>query len=86
VLLDHPGVAQAVVFGMPHPKLGEEIAAAVVLAPDSSASEKELRAFVLERLADFKTPRKIVILDEIPKGPTGKIQRIGLAAKLGLSG
>lgn len=86
VLLDHPGVAQAVVFGMPHPKLGEEIAAAVVLAPDSNASEKELRAFVLERLADFKTPRKIVILDEIPKGPTGKIQRIGLAAKLGLAG
>ena len=86
VLLDHPGVAQAVVFGMPHPKLGEEVAAAVVLAPDSSASEQELRAFVLERLADFKTPRKIVILNEIPKGPTGKIQRIGLAAKLGLAG
>ena len=86
VLLDHPDVAQVVVFGMPHPKLGEEIAAAVVLAPGSSASEKELRAFVSERLADFKTPRKIVILDEIPKGPTGKIQRIGLAAKLGLAG
>jgi acyl-CoA synthetase (AMP-forming)/AMP-acid ligase II len=85
-LLDHPGVAQAVVFGMPHPKLGEEIAAAVVLAPGSNASEKELREFVLERLADFKTPRRIVILDEIPKGPTGKIQRIGLAAKLGLTG
>jgi acyl-CoA synthetase (AMP-forming)/AMP-acid ligase II len=85
-LLDHPSVAQAVVFGMPHPKLGEEIAAAVVLAPDCTATEKELREFVLERLADFKTPRKIVILDEIPKGPTGKIQRIGLAAKLGLSG
>lgn len=86
VLLDHPDVAQVAVFGMPHPKLGEEIAAAVVLAPGSTATEKELRAFVLERLADFKTPRKIVILDEIPKGPTGKIQRIGLAAKLGLSG
>ena len=84
-LLDHPDVAQAVVFAMPHPKLGEEVAAAVVLAPDSSATEKDLREFVLERLADFKTPRRIVILDEIPKGPTGKIQRIGLAAKLGLT-
>lgn len=85
VLLDHPGIAQAVVFGMPHPKLGEEIAAAVVLVDGSEATEKEIRAFVLERLADFKTPRKIVILDDIPKGPTGKIQRIGLAAKLGLT-
>lgn len=84
-LLDHPSVAQAVVFGMPHPKLGEEIAAAVVLKENGGVTEKELRAFVSERLADFKTPRKIVILDEIPKGPTGKIQRIGLAAKLGLS-
>ncbi len=86
VLLDHPAVAQAVVFGMPHPKLGEEIAAAVVLKPESSATEQELRSFVLERLADFKTPRKVLILPEIPKGPTGKIQRIGLAAKLGLAG
>lgn len=84
-LLDHPSVAQAVVFGMPHPKLGEEIAAAVVLKENGGVTEKELRAFVSERLADFKTPRKIVILDEIPKGPTGKVQRIGLAAKLGLA-
>ncbi len=84
-LLDHPDVAQAVVFGMPHPKLGEEIAAAVVLTPGSAATEKDLRTFVSQRLAEFKTPRKILILDEIPKGPTGKIQRIGLAAKLGLT-
>lgn len=83
-LLDHPDVAQAVVFGIPHPKLGEEIAAAVVLTSGGQATEKDLRSFVAERLADFKTPRKIVILDEIPKGPTGKIQRIGLAKKLGL--
>jgi acyl-CoA synthetase (AMP-forming)/AMP-acid ligase II len=71
---------------MPHPKLGEEIAAAVVLAPGGTATEKDLRTFVSQRLAEFKTPRKIVILDEIPKGPTGKVQRIGLAAKLGLTG
>lgn len=84
-LLDHPEVEQAVVFGMPHSKLGEEIAAAVVLKAGSGVTEKELRTFVAERLADFKTPRKIVILDEIPKGPTGKVQRIGLASKLGLA-
>ena len=48
------------------------------------ASERDIRDFALERLADFKAPRKIVILDEIPKGATGKMQRIGLAEKLGL--
>jgi oxalate---CoA ligase len=56
----------------------------VVLREGVSASEKELRAFVAERLADFKIPRKIVFREEIPKGATGKLQRIGLAAKLGL--
>ena len=84
VLLDHPAVQQAVTFGMPHPKLGEEIGAAVVLKDGAAATEKEIREFVGTRLADFKTPRKVLILDEIPKGPTGKIQRIGLAEKLGL--
>jgi acyl-CoA synthetase (AMP-forming)/AMP-acid ligase II len=85
VLMDHPGVAQAVAFAMPHPKLGEEVAAAVVLRPDATVSERELRDFAGQRLADFKVPRKIVILDEIPKGATGKLQRIGLADKLGLT-
>ena len=84
VLLDHPDVAQAVAFAMPHEKLGEEIAAAVVLVEGASPSERDIRRFVGERLADFKTPRKIVFLDEIPKGPTGKMQRIGLAKRLGL--
>ena len=87
-LLQHPSVGQAVTFAMPHERLGEEVAAAVVLRDGSEAEERELRRFVGERLADFKTPRRIVILDEIPKGATGKVQRIGLAqtlsAQLGL--
>ena len=85
VLLDHPGVAQVVTFAVPHPKLGEDVAAAVVLADGSDADEQSIRAFVAERLADMKVPRKIVFLDEIPKGATGKLQRIGLAEKLGLA-
>jgi oxalate---CoA ligase len=86
VLSAHPAVAQAVTFGMPHAKLGEEVAAAVVLRDGQALSEQELRAFAAERLADFKVPRKVVFLEEIPKGATGKLQRIGLAATLGLQG
>jgi acyl-CoA synthetase (AMP-forming)/AMP-acid ligase II len=84
VLMDHPGVAQAVTFALPHDKLGEEVAAAIVAREGQELSESELKDFAKTRLADFKVPRKIVILDEIPKGPTGKMQRIGLAEKLGL--
>ena len=85
VLMDHPAVQQVITFAMPHDKLGEDVAAAVVLREGANATEKELREFVSQRLADFKVPRKILFLDEIPKGATGKLQRIGLAAKLGLS-
>jgi acyl-CoA synthetase (AMP-forming)/AMP-acid ligase II len=84
VLMDHAAVAQCVTFAMPHDKLGEEVAAAVVLREGAAATEKELQQFVSVRLADFKVPRKILILPEIPKGATGKLQRIGLAQKLGL--
>ena len=86
VLMDHPAVAQVVCFAMPHDKLGEEVAAAVVLREGSASTEAELRDFVLNRLAPFKAPRKILFLAEIPKGATGKLQRIGLAEKLGLKG
>ena len=86
VLMDHPAVAQVVTFAMPHPKLGEEVAAAVVLREGMVADEAALRRFAAERLADFKVPRRVVVLDEIPKGATGKLQRIGLAEKLGLGG
>jgi amino acid adenylation domain-containing protein len=83
-LLAHPAVSQAVAFGAPHASLGEEVAAAVVLRPGAAASEATLQAFVAGRLAEFKVPRRIVGLDEIPKGPTGKVQRIGLAKRLGV--
>ncbi len=85
VLLDHPAVAQAVTFAIPHDKLGEEVGAAVVLGDGQTATANEIRDFTGERLADFKVPRKVLILDEIPKGATGKVQRIGLATKLGLT-
>ncbi len=85
-LLTHPAVAQAVAFGMPHEQLGEEVAAAVVLKAGTRADEPELRRCAAERLADFKIPRRVLVLEEIPKGPTGKLQRIGLAEKLGLGG
>jgi acyl-CoA synthetase (AMP-forming)/AMP-acid ligase II len=85
VLMDHPSVAQVVTFAMPHPMLGEDVAAAVVLREGMTADERGLRDFVAEHLADFKVPRRIVFLDEIPKGATGKLQRIGLAQRLGLA-
>ena len=85
VLMDHPAVQQCVTFALPHDKLGEDVAAAVVLREGAQAGEKDLREFAAKRLADFKVPRKILILPEIPKGATGKTQRIGLAQKLGLT-
>ena len=85
VLMDHPAVAQVVTFAMPHEKLGEDVAAAIVLREGQQASEREIRDFCAGRLADFKVPRKLVFLEEIPKGATGKLQRIGLAEKLGLT-
>ena len=84
ILLDHPAVSQAVTFAIPHDKLGEEVAAAVVLNDEETVSESEIRAFAAGYLAGFKVPKKVLILDDIPKGATGKVQRIGLAGKLGL--
>ena len=84
ILMDHPAVEQVVTFGIPHDKWGEEVGAVVVLREGLSASERDLRDFVGARAADFKVPRKILFMDEIPKGATGKLQRIGLAQKLGL--
>ncbi len=85
VLIEHPAVAQVVTFAVPHDKLGEDVAAAVVLADGQSLDAKELREFAAKSLAPFKVPRTVLILDEIPKGATGKLQRIGLAEKLGLA-
>jgi oxalate---CoA ligase len=77
VLLQHPAVVEAVAFGVPHSGWGEEVAAAVVLKAE--ASEKELIAFARERLADHKVPRKLFVVQQIPRTPTGKIQRRAVA-------
>jgi len=84
VLMDHPAILQVVTFAVPHERLGEDVAAAIVLRAGASLTEKEVREFAARRLADFKVPRKVRFVAEIPKGATGKLQRIGLAAKLGL--
>jgi oxalate---CoA ligase len=85
VLLDHPAVVQALTFALPDPTLGEDVGAVVVLRQGASATETEIRDFVARRLTDFKVPRRVVFLEEIPKGPTGKLQRIGLAERLGFT-
>jgi len=85
VLMDHPSIVQVVTFAVPHEKLGEDVAAAVVLEDGSKVTESDLKAFASDRMVDFKVPKKIVILSEIPKGATGKLQRIGLAETLGLT-
>ena len=85
VLMDHPSIVQVVTFAVPHKKLGEDVAAAVVLEDGSKVTESDLKAFASDRMIDFKVPKKIVILSEIPKGATGKLQRIGLAETLGLT-
>jgi len=85
LLLSHPSVSQAVTFAVKHPRLGEDIAAAVVLRDNAAVTEREIQEFVASRLADFKVPRHILIVDKIPRGSTGKIQRTSLAEKLGLT-
>ena len=85
ILSGHEAIAQCVTFAVAHEKLGEDVAAAVVLKEGHDATERSIREYASERLAAFKVPRKILILDEIPKGATGKLQRIGLAEKLGLN-
>ena len=82
VFMEHPAVAQAVTFSLSHPTLGEDLATAVVLKSGVSSTPKELREFAISRLAAHKVPSQVLILDQIPKGPTGKLQRIGLGDKL----
>ena len=84
VLLDHPCVTQVVTFGVPHEKLGEEVAAAIVLREGSATTAHQIRDFAASRLAPYKVPRRVLLMSDIPKGATGKVQRVGLAQKLGL--
>jgi long-chain acyl-CoA synthetase len=73
VLYSHPAVREAAVLGVPHDELGEEVAAAVALKDGADASPEEIRAYVKERVAAYKYPRKVWIADDLPKTPTGKI-------------
>jgi acyl-CoA synthetase (AMP-forming)/AMP-acid ligase II/acyl carrier protein len=81
-LLGHPSVVRAIAFAVPHRTLGEDVAVAVVLQDGPKASEGELRSYLLDRLAAFKVPSRFVFVDELPMGPTGKPERIGLADAL----
>jgi acyl-CoA synthetase (AMP-forming)/AMP-acid ligase II/thioesterase domain-containing protein len=81
-LLRHPAVAEAAAFATPHPRLGEDVAAAVVLHPGVTTTPAELRHFLTHQIASFKIPRRITILDHLPKGTTGKVLRRQLAETL----
>jgi amino acid adenylation domain-containing protein len=85
VLLEHPAVGRALAFSIPDSRLGEAVGAAVVLHEGQTVGSLELREFAAARLADFKIPSQIVFVDQIPTGPTGKLQRAALAARLGVS-
>ena len=85
VLMEHPAVAQAVAFAMPDVRLGEDIAAAVVLHKHISATESDLRQYAATRLAAFKVPRRVLVVEDLPRGPIGKLQRLDMAEKLGLT-
>ena len=85
-LTAHPAVAQAVTFAIPDERLGEDVAAAVVLRAGAIASASDLRQHVADRLAYFKVPRRLVIVEALPTGATGKVQRRMMAAALGLNG
>jgi long-chain acyl-CoA synthetase len=74
-LYEHPAVAEAACIGISHPDLGEEVVAAVALKPGASADPEELKAFAKERVAAYKYPRHVWLVDSLPKGPTGKILR-----------
>jgi long-chain acyl-CoA synthetase len=73
VLFEHPAVAEAAVIGVPHPQLGEEVAAAVALKPGATITTDELRSFVKDQVAAYKYPRHVWFVTTLPKGPTGKV-------------
>ena len=81
-LMRHPAIAQAAAFSVPHPRLGEDVAAAIVLRPGVTAEPEEIRAYLQEQIAFFKVPRRIVIRDRLPTGPTGKVLRRQLSENL----
>lgn len=86
VLAGHPAVELAVAFSMPHPTLGEDVAVAIVPRPGATVVEREIREFVAARLADFKVPSRVFVVDDVPKSPTGKVQRLRLAERMASAG
>ncbi|HZS14656.1 MAG TPA: long-chain fatty acid--CoA ligase [Candidatus Dormibacteraeota bacterium] len=82
VLYQHPAVLEAAVFGIPDATMGEEVVAAVALRPGQTVEEGALIAFVKERVAAYKYPRRVWLLETLPKGPTGKILKLELKAQL----
>jgi acyl-CoA synthetase (AMP-forming)/AMP-acid ligase II len=82
VLHDHPAVLDAAVVGMPHTVLGEDVAAFIVLNPGATATAEELREHAAQRLADYKVPRRIELVDELPRNATGKVLKNDLRARL----
>jgi acyl-coenzyme A synthetase/AMP-(fatty) acid ligase len=81
-LVQHEAVKEVAVVGAPHPVLGEDVVAFVVLQPDAKASPDELRDFGLAQLADYKVPRQFVFVDALPRNPTGKVIKPELRARL----
>jgi long-chain acyl-CoA synthetase len=84
VLYEHPAVAEAAVIGLPHPALGEEVGAAVALRPGAAVSAQDLRDYVKSQVAAYKYPRHVWIVDALPTGPTGKIQKRDIVPPPGL--
>lgn len=84
ILMDFPPIDQALCFGYKDKMLGEDIAVAIKLKENKSCTEDDIKSYANEKLAKFKIPKKIFIVEDIPKGSTGKLQRIGLAKKFGL--
>jgi long-chain acyl-CoA synthetase len=85
VLYEHPAVLEAAVVGLPHPTHGEEVGAALALKPGASATPEELQAFVKQRVAAYKYPRHVWLIESLPKGPTGKIVKREIAPPAGLA-
>jgi len=81
VLYEHPAVCEASVAGVDHPVLGEDVGAWIVVAPDASVDEEELRAFCAERLSDYKVPRRWTFVDELPRNATGKVVKRDLPGR-----